>query len=61
MGTPVPEIGTGMYVVSLTTATDAVDCTHAAAPVSDAALDELTALCPAPALDGKPEPSREQA
>lgn len=50
---PVPEKRTGVYVVSLT-------ASLATAPLSDAALAEVLAICPNLTLDGKPQPSRRQ-
>ncbi len=57
---PVPENRPGVYIVSLTSAPDKVDCLHATAPLSDAELDELLAVCPNLTLDGEPHPSRQQ-
>lgn len=57
---PVPEIRPGVYVVSLSSAPEKVDCIRATAPLSDAALEELPAVCPKLTLDGEPRPTREQ-
>jgi hypothetical protein len=55
-GEPVPETGTGVYVVSLTSATDRLAGALEVAPISRAALEELDRRCPNVALDGLPSP-----
>lgn len=57
---PVAENRPGVYIVSLTSIPDRVDCVHATAPLSDAALDRLLAVCDDLTLDGEPRPRREQ-
>lgn len=57
-GEPVPEVRPGVYIVSLTASTDAVDRTFATAPVSGQALDELLEVCPDLKLDGVPNSTR---
>jgi hypothetical protein len=59
-GTPVAEMSTGVYVVSLSPSAEALDCRYPDAPISAAAVDELCAVCPALTLDGKRHPAREQ-
>jgi hypothetical protein len=61
-GTPVPETSTGVYIVSLPTTgcPGAIDHVRASAPLSDAALAELMAVCPDLTLDGQLRPTRKQ-
>jgi hypothetical protein len=56
----VPETSTGVYVVALSSAADAMEGTCSDAPLEGAALDELCAVCPALTLDGMPRPAREE-
>jgi hypothetical protein len=59
-GTPVRETSTGAYFVALSPSADAMDCTYAEAPISDAAVDELCTVCPALTIDGTKHPARDE-
>lgn len=53
-----PETSTGVYVVALSPSADAMEGTYPDAPLSDVAVDELCAVCPALTLDGAQRPAR---
>lgn len=59
-GTPLRETSTGVYVVALSPSADGIEYTYPDAPLSQAALGELSAVCPALTLDGRSHPARVQ-
>ena len=59
-GTPVRETSSGVYIVALSASADAAERVRPDAPISNAALDELSTVCPELTLDGTQHPAREQ-
>jgi len=59
-GHPVPDTGSGVYLVALSPSPRELDCPFPHAPLSSLAFDDLIARCSRITLDGNPHPTGQQ-